>query len=57
MSKVAKKVATSQMALQVAANHPQVAGFGYLVANLATLVPVTTRKIFDAEAGRRADLQ
>ena len=26
------------MAFQVAADHPQVAGFGYLVANLATLV-------------------
>ena len=25
------------MAFQVAADHPQVAGFGYLVANLATL--------------------
>ena len=36
--KSSQKIASCQMAFQVAADHPQVAGFGYLVANLATLI-------------------
>ena len=43
--KRSKKVASNQMAFQVAADHPQVAGFGYLVANLATLFGRTDRRM------------